>query len=59
MLYTVIFEAEVSVNVEANSQEDAEQKARTAFRWTDVEIIGTIDITPDDEEECNGQVEDR
>lgn len=50
-LYTVIFEAEVSVNVEADSCEDAEQKARIAFRWTDVEIIAAVDIMPDDEED--------
>lgn len=43
-LYQVTFEAEVNVTVEAGSEEEAEQKARIAFRWTDVEFFDAWDI---------------
>lgn len=44
-LYEVTFEAEVNVTVEADSEEEAKQKARTAFRWTDVHLLDAWDIT--------------
>ena len=54
MLYTIIFEAEVIVNVEANSKESAKQQARTAFKRTDVQIIGVIDVECETCPDCGG-----
>ena len=54
MLYLVSFEAEVHVQVEADSEQQAESAALTAFKWTDVQIIGTLDVenlSGDDEDE--------
>jgi energy-coupling factor transporter ATP-binding protein EcfA2 len=43
-LYEVTFEAEVCVTVEAGGEKEAEQKARTIFRWTDVHLLYAWDI---------------
>jgi hypothetical protein len=43
-LYVVTMEATVSVTVEAENEEEAGEKARCAFRWTDVEIDDVIEI---------------
>lgn len=51
-LYEVTFIAEVYVTIEADNEEEAKEKARTAFRWTDVHLLGADDVTilSDDEE---------
>lgn len=43
-LYLVTFEAEVAVQVEADNEEDAESRARTAFTWRNVTIQDVLDV---------------
>jgi hypothetical protein len=53
-LYYVTFEAEVCVQIEARSEEEAEQKGRESFTARDVQLGDVLDIDllmGDDEEE--------
>ena len=43
-LYLVSLEAEIHVQVEADNQAAAMDLAVHGFRWTDVEVIGPLDI---------------
>ena len=53
-LYLVSLEAEIHVQVEADNQAAAMDLAVHGFRWTDVEVIGPLDIERlDDGEEDN------
>jgi len=42
--YQVVFEAEVYVIVDADSEEEAEARAQQVAIWEDVVILDTIDV---------------
>lgn len=46
--YVVTYEAIVTVTVEAETPEEAQEEGQALFRWTDVEIDGVIDIEVDE-----------
>ena len=46
--YTVTYEATVTVLVEADSPEEAQEKGKLRIRWTDVEIDNVLDIEVDE-----------
>ena len=54
-LYIVTFEAEVSVQVEAASEDEAEDKAQTAFTHHDVTLLSPLFIDKISGDDDNGK----